>query len=91
MTALHQLHCVWRHGPRPWSLLLDQAMESAGAADTQVPGGILLELLTINRQSCSITEKAPTNRSFFWLKAATTAFTFKILLRHYAKLVLTPW
>ena len=31
-----------------------------------------------------ITEKAPT-RAFSWLKAATTAFTFKILLRHYAK------
>ena len=36
-----------------------------------------------------IMEKAPT-RAFFWLKAATTAFTFKTLLRHYAKLVLTP-
>ena len=33
-----------------------------------------------------ITEKAPT-RAFFWLKAATTAFTFKTLLRHYAKQV----
>ena len=33
-----------------------------------------------------ITEKAPT-REFSWLKAATTAFTFKTLLRHYA---LTP-
>ena len=32
-----------------------------------------------------ITEKAPT-RAFSWLKAATTAFTFKTLLRHYA-----PW
>ena len=31
-----------------------------------------------------ITEKAPT-RAFSWLKAATTAFTFKTLLRHYAK------
>ena len=31
------------------------------------------------------TEKAPT-----WLKAATTAFTFKTLLRHYAKRALTP-
>ena len=30
-----------------------------------------------------ITEKAPT-RAFSWLKAATTAFTFKTLLRHYA-------
>ena len=29
-----------------------------------------------------ITEKAPT---------ATTAFTFKTLLRHYAKQALTPW
>ena len=32
----------------------------------------------------TITEKAPT-RAFSWLKAATTAFTFKTLLRHYAK------
>ena len=31
-----------------------------------------------------ITEKAPT-RAFSWLKAATTAFTFKTQLRHYAK------
>ena len=38
----------------------------------------------------TITEKAPT-RAFFWLKAATTAFTFKTLFRHYAKQVLTPW
>ena len=36
-----------------------------------------------------ITEKAPT-RASSWLKAATTAFTFKTLLRHYAKRALTP-
>ena len=36
-----------------------------------------------------ITEKAPT-RAFSWLKAATTAFTLKTLLRHYAKQTLTP-
>ena len=36
-----------------------------------------------------ITEKAPT-KAFFWLKAATTAFRFKTLLRHYAKQALTP-
>ena len=36
-----------------------------------------------------ITEKAPT-RAFSWLKAATTAFTFKTLLRHYANWALTP-
>ena len=38
---------------------------------------------------CTITEKAPT-RASSWLKAATTAFTFKTLLRHYAKRALTP-
>ena len=37
-----------------------------------------------------ITEKAPT-RVFSWLKAATTAFTFKTILRNYAKWALTPW
>ena len=36
-----------------------------------------------------IAEKAPT-RAFSWLKAASTAFTFKTLLRHYAKRALTP-
>ena len=36
-----------------------------------------------------ITEMAPTG-AFSWLKAATTAFTFKTLLRHYAKRALTP-
>ena len=37
----------------------------------------------------TITEKAPT-RAFSWLKSPTSAFTFKTLLRHYAKRALTP-
>ena len=37
----------------------------------------------------TITEKAHT-RAFSWLKAPTSAFTFKTLLRHYAKRALTP-
>ena len=37
----------------------------------------------------TITEKAPT-RAFSWLKAPTSAFTFKTLLRNYAKWALTP-
>ena len=41
-------------------------------------------LQTINRRSCTIAEKAPT-KAFSWLKAPTSAFTFKTLLRHYAK------
>ena len=38
----------------------------------------------------TITEKAPT-RAFSWMKASSSAFTFKTLLRHYAKQALTPW
>ena len=38
----------------------------------------------------TVTEKAPT-RAFSWLKAPTSTFTFKTLLRHYAKQALTPW
>ena len=54
----------------------------------------LIKLLFISAAKSSIrrfviTEKAPT-RAFSWLKAATTAFTFKTLLRHYAKQALTP-
>ena len=44
---------------------------------------------SINRWSCTITEKALT-RAFSWLKAPTSAFTFKTLLRHYAKRALSP-
>ena len=49
----------------------------------------LVELETKVREDFTITEKAPT-RAFSLLKAATTAFTFKTLLRHYAKRALTP-
>ena len=49
----------------------------------------LLVFQTNAIQRFVITEKAPT-RAFSWLKAATTAFTFKTLLRHYAKRALTP-
>ena len=35
------------------------------------------------------TENSPT-RAFSWLKVPTTAFTYKTLLRHYAKQALTP-
>ena len=50
---------------------------------------VTLVLLTINRQSCTITEEAPT-RAFSWLKAPISAFTFRTLLRQYAKRALTP-
>ena len=55
--------------------------------------GLMLQVwgLTAPRASNErfvIMEKA-TTRAFSWLKAATTAFTFKTLLRHYAKWALT--
>ena len=48
-----------------------------------------VELQAKVSKDCTITEKAPT-RAFSWLKAPTGAFTFKTLLRHYAKRALTP-
>ena len=38
---------------------------------------------SVSQSVFTITEKAPT-RAFSWLKAPTSAFTFKTLLRHYA-------
>ena len=43
-----------------------------------------LELQTIHRRSCTITEKAPT-WAFFWLKVPTSDSTCKNLFRCYAK------
>ena len=39
--------------------------------------------------SFTLPERAPT-RAFSWLKVPTSAFTFKTLLRHYAKRALIP-
>ena len=52
-------------------------------------GEYTIELESKVLEDVTITEKAPT-RAFSWLKAPTKAFTFKTLLRHYAKQALTP-
>ena len=54
-------------------------------ADCSADGGMVgpLELETSLRQSFHSHRKSP--MAFFWLKVLTTAFTFKTLLRHYAK------
>ena len=67
------------HGARSWS-----AMPSVSRNPAHT---LVLQPKAIKR--FVITEMAPT-RAFSWLKAATTAFTFKNLLRHYAKRALTP-
>ena len=61
----------------------------SGRGPTQVREAVTNSAWKISIRRFVITEKAPT-RAFSWLKAATTAFTFKTLLRHYAKRVLTP-
>ena len=48
----------------------------------------MVELQTKVREDFTITEKAP-NLAFFWLKVPSSNFTFKKLLRHYAKQVFT--
>ena len=69
----------------------DLGAGEGGAGPSPRPAhGARLELFKINRQSCTITEKAPT-RAFSWSKAPTSAFTFKTFLRHYNKQALTPW
>ena len=51
---------------------------------------VLLQTIHQFSQSVfAIIKKAPT-RTFSWLKAPTSTFTFKTLLRHYAKWALTP-
>ena len=55
-----------------------------GIADVDDMSVLLLSGSAVKRSigsttGCTITEKAPT-RAFSWLKAATTAFTFKTLL-----------
>ena len=51
---------------------------------------VTMDQLSVPQPVFTITEKAPT-RAISWLKAPTSAFTFKTLLRHYAKRALTPW
>ena len=50
---------------------------------------VLCSASSVPQPVFTITEKAPT-RAFSWSKAPTSAFTFKTLLRHYAKRALTP-
>ena len=85
---------VWRRGVHwPggcwWRPLYNCRGGLGGAVSSSLSSAspVVLQKVTIRR--LVITEKAPT-RAFSWLKAATTAFTFKTLSRHYAKQTLTP-
>ena len=77
---------VTRHMHGDWMCLLNEI--SQFNSGLQIQSRVVLQMKAIRR--FVITEKAPT-RAFSWLKAAITAFTFKTLLRHYAKRALGQW
>ena len=88
---------VWLTRPYASSnpFVADCRRAGAGAVRAVQPGGDTARVSSsaaddpsVSQLVFTITEKAPTRAS--WLKAATTAFTFKTLLRHYAKWTLTP-
>ena len=66
------------------------AGEHEGFTREEVSRLVLCIAASVPQPVFTITEKAPT-RAFSWLKVPTSAFTFKTLLRHYAKRALTPW
>ena len=66
---------VTRHMHGDWMCLLNEI--SQFNSGLQIKSRVVLQMKAIRR--FVITEKAPT-RAFSWLKAATTAFTFKTLL-----------
>ena len=78
-----------------WVFLgLEEEQVPSVAPSVAVPGAlrgtalVLCSASSVSQSVFTITEKTPT-RAFSWLKAPTSAFTFKTLLRHYAKRVLT--
>ena len=80
---------AWRPSRWPcsgWRRSRSASRPRPGARSPQ-PGTELRDTVRISAANYpsvfTITEKSPTG-SFSWLKVATTAFTFKTLLRHYA-------
>ena len=83
-------YCIMLYYAMTWLLSRRSAATSRPpTSEWTIHFPFLFSLSKSSIQRFVITEKAPT-RAFSWLKAATTAFTFKALLRHYAKRVLTP-
>ena len=72
--------------------MLPSGSDGSKQAGTSVAAAVLVPQIdpSVLQPVLTITEKAPT-RAFSLLKAPTSAFTFKTLLRHYAKQALTPW
>ena len=87
-----QLYLSRASGRMVWLVYAQHWVVMAQACSQPSPSSSSRILISASRRTIRrfvITEKAPT-RAFSWLKPATTAFTFKTLLRHYAKRALTP-
>ena len=85
-SGTRDIFCDTLCGPLPVRGHADRVLRCSS------PGGGKIISAAANRligEVCTITEKALT-RAFSWLKAPTSAFTFKTLLRHYAERALTP-
>ena len=67
------------------SLDVDQKVEEVNVV---LPTYVLS--MTTSASKSSIRRFVITEKAFSWLKVATTASTFKTLLRHFAKRALTP-
>ena len=81
------LHCVEIGPVLPPHTALGPALTAPH--DIMLPTSAYNEGYPNFPEDFTITEKAPT-RAFSWLKAPTSAFTFKTLLRHYAEWALIP-
>ena len=77
----------------PWSLVTASCTSATNniiiCTHLLLPAALAISASKSSIRRFVITEKAP-NRAFSWLKAATTAFTFKTLLRHYANQPVRP-
>ena len=97
-------NCLWLHCTRSYLLHPSSIEPHSSATDGPGPH-FSAGLITVPISTCLVLQitlsasnegypkvrnhgEGPT-RAFSWLKAATTAFTFKTLLRHYSKRA--PW
>ena len=64
------------------SVFFSAKLAAGGSVESDQSGSVQDSASKRSIRRFVIMEKAPT-RAFSWLKAATTAFTFKTLLRHY--------
>ena len=89
MHSFHPLHLLRLYPKTIIVWKLNDVLEWCRFSSRALSSGLDWTRAANDPSVFTITEKAPT-RDFSWLKAPTGAFTFKTLLRHYAKRALTP-